>query len=153
VEFTSLARPGSLPQFVECNSGATVGEPKCLPAAQDMPLYCVDPHYASTRIPGSYGPLYCVRLPALKQTDFGLSPVPHRGNVVAHKELVWRKLIHNAIFIYPSPPFLHFPRHNFLKTFQWNRALFQGFRNPFVKSQFSVPILEFWAPLQVFRRR
>jgi hypothetical protein len=38
VEFTSPACPDNLPQCVECNSGTTAGEPKCLPVARDMPL-------------------------------------------------------------------------------------------------------------------
>jgi hypothetical protein len=73
------------------------------------PLHCC-PALATTQIPGSYKPLCSVRLPALKQTNFRISPVPYQGNVVARDKLVWRTLIHNALFHKSSSSFSPFSR-------------------------------------------
>jgi hypothetical protein len=67
-------------------------------------------------------PLYSTRLPALKQTNFGLSPIPYQGNVVAQVNCSERTLsdhqchLKNYQLLYP--PFVQKP---FLKTFQWGR--------------------------------
>jgi hypothetical protein len=107
------------------------------------------------RLPGFRGhtnPYIVVRCPVPKRINYELSPVPYQDNVVAWKKLVWRTLIHNALFLNPPPPFssifknLIFKSH--FKIHQWNSNPFQGFS----KSHLSVPNLEFLLHYKVFQR-
>jgi hypothetical protein len=47
---------------------------------------------------GTANPNIVMRLPALRQINFELSPVPYQGNVAAQDKLVWQTFIHNAPF-------------------------------------------------------
>jgi hypothetical protein len=98
--------------------------------------------------PGTTNRYIVVRLPALKQINFGLSPVPYRGNVVARvncsggylviTNFIWKPptaLSSMLISISPNP---------FLKTFQWSRYYPKVFEKHFQKFFLSVPILEFF---------
>jgi hypothetical protein len=94
---------------------------------------------AATRIPGSYKPVYSVRLPALKQINFELSPVPYRGNVVARINCFEQTLSDhqcllkttNSFILHESSPLV---QKQFSKTFQWSRCYSKVFKDIFKKS-------------------
>jgi hypothetical protein len=94
---------------------------------------------AATQISGSYKPLYSVRLPALRQINFELSPVPYRGNVVAQINCSERTLSDhqcllkttNSFILHESSSLFQKP---FLKTFQWSRYYSKVFEDIFKKS-------------------
>jgi hypothetical protein len=94
---------------------------------------------AATRIPGSYKPLYSVRLPTLKQINFELSPVPYRGNVVARINCSERTLSDHqcllkttiSFILHGSSPLVQKPF--FLKTFQWSKYYSKVFEDIFKK--------------------
>jgi hypothetical protein len=101
--------------------------------------------------------LYSMRLPALRQTNFKLGPVPYRGNVVARVNCSERLQRYTNPF-YIKPPTPSSFMSNFicpkttLETFQWSRDYSKVFINIFEIFPESVPIQEFLAPLQVFQR-
>jgi hypothetical protein len=93
---------------------------------------------AATRIPGSSKPLHSVRLPALKQINFELSPVPYRGNVVARVNCSERTLSDHQCLLKTTISFiLHgsspLVQKSFLKTFQWSRCYSKVFEDIFKK--------------------
>jgi hypothetical protein len=116
-----------------------------------LPIYL-----QQSRFQGTAYPYIVVRCLVPKEINYELSPVPYQGNVVARVKLVWRTLIRNAFFLNPPSPFssiyLHLSKTSFLKTFHWNRALFQGFRKHFQIPKLSVPNLEFLLHYKVFQR-
>jgi hypothetical protein len=73
------------PTSIECSSSATARETQVSSGrvAYWQARHTIAHHFATIRIPGSYKPPYSARLPALRQINFGLSPVPYRGNVAA----------------------------------------------------------------------
>jgi hypothetical protein len=156
MELTSPANPGSLPPssrvYLQCHGGRTqVSSGRINPEGS---RFTISHTLAATRIPGSYKPLYSVRLPALKQINFKLSPVPYWGNVVARVNYSER-LQRNTNAFYIKPPTPSSFMSNFicpkttLETFQWSRDYSKVFVNIFEIFPKSVPILEFLAPLGV----
>jgi hypothetical protein len=113
MEYTSLANPGRLPP----SSIVLVPrreKPKCLPDGSllaGLLHYCPPP--VTTRIPGSYRPLYSTRLPTLKWINFKLSPIPFQGNVVAgviassdYKETPMSFINHQLLSFHNPIPFV-----------------------------------------------
>jgi hypothetical protein len=144
MEYTSPGNPGRLhPSSVVPVPWRE--KPKCLP---DSSLLVGLLHYcaplATTRILGSYKPLYSARLPALRQIDFGLSGVPYWGNVVARVNCSERTLsdhqchLKNHQLLYPpwSSPFVQ--NHFFWKHFSGVDTT-PRFLKAFSKLSLSVP--------------
>jgi hypothetical protein len=113
------------------------------------PLHCCPP-LMTTRIPGSSRPLYSARLPALRQINFGLSPVLYQGNVVARVNFSERT---------PSDHQCHLKNHHllvlqfdiktiFLKSLQWGKCYPKVFGKHFCKLYLSVPSPRVLAPLE-----
>jgi hypothetical protein len=55
------------------------------------------------QLPRYHKPLYSMRFPALKQTNFRLSPVPYQGNVVARVNCFGGYLVITNV-LYKNPP-------------------------------------------------
>jgi hypothetical protein len=106
--------------------------------------------------PGTTNPYIIVRLPALKQTNFRLSPVPYRGNVVARVNYSERTLSDHQCHLKTTNSFilqdhLHLSKNHFWKYFSGVDTTPRFSKTFFPELCLSVPILEFLAPLEVFQ--
>jgi hypothetical protein len=97
-------------------------------------------------------PLYSTRLPALRQTNFGLSPVPYRGNVVAWVNCSERTLSDHQCHLKTTNSFLlHLLKNHFWKHFS-GVGNTPRFLKAFSKFSLSVPNPRVLAPLEVSQR-
>jgi hypothetical protein len=98
-------------------------------------------------------PLYSMRLPTLKQTNFKQGPIPYRGNVVARVNCSGGYLmITNVIWKPPTPlssMIISICPKTIFENISVEYILLQGFWKHFRNFLWVFPILEFLAPLDV----
>jgi hypothetical protein len=97
-------------------------------------------------------PLYSMRLPALKQTNFGLSPVPYRGNVVARVNCSERTLSDHQCHLKTTNSFILHLLKTIFENISVGVSTTPRFLKAFSKLSLSVPYPRVLAPLEGLSR-
>jgi hypothetical protein len=121
LELTSPVNPGSLPPLsvapVPWRENPSVFSGRINPEGS---WFTISHDLQQPGFRGSYRPLYSVRLLALKPTNFGLSPVPYLGNVVARVNCSERTLSDHQCHLKTSSSLFSISNSIFVKPFSEN---------------------------------